>query len=191
MKIIFLGPDGVGKSTMINALCEKLPNDMDCSYHYLVPGFLPNYRNVVNGKPVENPHASKTHGKAKSVVKLLFWLVEYNLGNIFFNKKNKLMIFDRYFYDIIVDPKRYCYGASKSIALFVAKFIPKPDLLIILDAPTNVIQKRKKEVPHSETERQRKEYLLLKNRFCTTIVIDTTNDISGNVNTIIKSLDTV
>jgi thymidylate kinase len=39
--------------------------------------------------------------------------------------------------------------------------MPKPDLVILLDAPAELVQSRKREVPLAETVRQRKAYLTL------------------------------
>ncbi|MCL1037490.1 hypothetical protein L2750_10055 [Shewanella submarina] len=189
MRIVFLGPDGAGKSTIIGAV-ERALSDMDLpySYHYLVPGFLPRYRNVNNGSPVTNPHEKVRHGLLKSLLKLVFWFVEYNLGCGELNRDNKIRLFDRYYYDILVDPARYCYGASDIFTKFVARFIPKPTLLVIVDAPTSTIQDRKQEVSWCETERQRAAYKKLENKYCRTIILDTTKDIESNARKVVSEL---
>lgn len=189
MKIVFLGPDGVGKSTVINQFRSKLDKlNLSSSYHYLVPGYLPRYKNVKNGIPVTDPHAGKEHGVIKSIIKLLYWAVEYILGIKKMDKNDSYMLFDRYYYDILVDPKRYCYGAPNVFSRIIARIIPKPTLLIILDAPTEVIQSRKQEVLPDETERQRQKYLALNGKYCKTIVLDTQNDIKNNIEKIFFEL---
>lgn len=189
MNLVFLGPDGVGKSTVIEAVFNKLKRkDVPYTYHYLVPGYLPRYKNVNNGEPVVNPHDVIIHGKFKSFVKLIFWMAEYCLGVRKLNKEPKIRVFDRYFYDILIDPKRYCYGGSYFLAKLVSRLVPKPDILIILDAPTETIQSRKQEVPFEETSRQRREYAKLVNVYCKSIVLDTTDDIEHNSSIIVREI---
>ena len=53
--------------------------------------------------------------------------------------------------DAIVDPKRYRYGGPIWLLNLIWKITPKPDLIVLLDAPAEVIQQRKKEVPFEET----------------------------------------
>ncbi|TXZ07024.1 hypothetical protein FXE63_13830 [Vibrio mimicus] len=189
MEVVFLGPDGSGKSTVINAVQERLKlYGIGYSYHYLVPGYMPRYKDVNNGVPNTNPHGKMKHGVCKSLVKLVYWFLEYRLGINRLQKSNKVRLFDRYFYDILVDPSRYCYGASPICSRIVAKLIPKPKLLVIVDAPTDVIQQRKQEVSWQETDRQRSRYLSLEGKYCRTIVIDTTLDIQLNVDKIIEEI---
>ncbi len=51
-------------------------------------------------------------------------------------------------------------------------FAPKPDLFVILDAPAEVLQKRKREVTPEETDRQRKAYAALADRLERSVVVD-------------------
>ena len=75
--------------------------------------------------------------------------------------QGKLILFDRYFSDCLVDPKRYRLPAScPGMAELVARLLPKPDLIVVLDAPATVLQQRKCEVTPAESERQRKDYLM-------------------------------
>lgn len=86
------------------------------------------------------------------------------------------MIFDRYYYDYFVDMKRYKYSIDSKWARAFRFIIPKPDLIFVLDAPSNVIYGRKQELPIAEIERQRTEYRKLKNIYPDVIVIDTNAD---------------
>jgi len=40
----------------------------------------------------------------------------------------------------------------------IARFLPQPDLYVVLDAPATALQQRKREVTLAESERQRTDY---------------------------------
>jgi thymidylate kinase len=75
--------------------------------------------------------------------------------------RSSLVLYDRHLVDILVDPKRYRYAGPMWPMRLMWRIIPKPDLVILLDAPAEIIQARKQEVPFAETVRQRDEYLEL------------------------------
>jgi thymidylate kinase len=60
-----------------------------------------------------------------------------------------------------VDPNRYRYGGPAWLLRLICRFVPKSDLVILLDAPAEVIQARKQEVPPEETRRQLNAYRAL------------------------------
>jgi hypothetical protein len=70
-------------------------------------------------------------------------------------------MYDRHFVDILVDAKRYRYGGPGWTLRLLWQLIPKPDLVVLLDAPPEVLQARKQEVPLDVTARQRQAYLSL------------------------------
>jgi thymidylate kinase len=72
--------------------------------------------------------------------------------------KNTVLIFDRYYLDLVVDPRRYRFRGPAWLVTLVGKFIIKPDVCILLDAPAEVLQARKQEVPLEESARQREAY---------------------------------
>jgi thymidylate kinase len=155
--VSFLGPDGSGKSTIINDLFNNCLPFRRKEYFHLKP-----ILQKKNAKPMQNPHNNPPYSKLKSYVKLLYFIYQYNLGwlkNIISLKiRSSLIIFDRYFDDLLVDNNRYRYSGSKAIAKIVRKFIPKPTIYFILTADSQVIYKRKQEVPFTELERQIKAY---------------------------------
>jgi len=111
---------------------------------------------------VDDPHVSPPYGLLKSYLKLLFFILQYNVGwykNIRRLKQEKsLVIFDRYYDDLFVDHKRYRYGGSKKIAKFIRHFIYRPDLYFVLTAEAEIIHRRKQEVVFEELERQIEDY---------------------------------
>jgi thymidylate kinase len=72
-----------------------------------------------------------------------------------------LVVHDRHLIDALVDPRRYRYGGPQWLLRLIWRLTPKSDLVILLDAPPEVLQARKQEVPFAETARQRDAYLAL------------------------------
>jgi len=158
--ISFLGSDGSGKSTVINGLLENRLPFRRKDYFHLKP--IVSKKTITENEIITDPHKYEQYSKFKSYVKLFYFIYQYNLGwikNILKLKiKSSLIIFDRYYDDLLVDHKRYRYGGLKSVAKIARLFIPKPDLYFILTADPKVIYERKQEVPFEELERQVKAY---------------------------------
>ncbi len=158
--IAFLGPDGSGKSTIIDGLMNATLPFRKTAYFHLKP-IKSNTTNTTTVAPHEYP----PYSTLKSYVKLLFFIFQYNYGwikNIASLKiRSTLVVFDRYYDDLIVDHRRYRYGGSKNIARSIRAFIPKPDLYFILTTDASIIYNRKKEVEPNELNRQIKSYVKL------------------------------
>lgn len=190
LRVVFLGPDGSGKSTMIAAVTAQLsPCFRQVEYRHLRPGKLP--KNA-NNQPVTNPHDKPLRNKASSTIKLLYFWSQYLLGNIFWlyprYLRSNLIIFDRYFHDLLADPIRYRYGGSLELARKLGRTLTQPDIVFILDAPAEVLQSRKQEVSLDESIRQREAYQSLVTAFKNAHVINTnqsfeqvTNDVLSEV----------
>jgi hypothetical protein len=63
-------------------------------------------------------------------------------------------IFDRYYYDYLIDPKRARIKLPKWILKMGQFLIPEPDLILCLGTDAQVIHKRKPELTLDEVERQ-------------------------------------
>jgi len=157
-----LGPDGVGKSTVVGRLTEALGPCFRRQriFHWRPMVIAPQKE---TGMPATDPHDEPPRGALGSIVALLAIFLDYWLGFAFvlrpFLARSGLIVFDRYYHDLLVDPIRYRYGGPMWLAKFLARFIPPPDLLfLVLDAGDEVILSRKREVPPKELRRQREGY---------------------------------
>jgi thymidylate kinase len=115
----------------------------------------------LRGQPVVivvDPHGKPPRGALLSAVKIVVWLMEEWYEQLFHEANGTLMICDRYYHDLLIDPKRYRFGAPLWMAALVGKLMPQPKLWILLDAPAEVLQARKQEVPLEETARQCEAY---------------------------------
>jgi thymidylate kinase len=99
-----------------------------------------------------------------------------------------LLICDRYYHDLLVDPKRYRYGGPAWAAELVGKLMPQPKLWILLDAPAEVLQARKQEVTLEESARQRQEYLDFVRKQRNHLVVDASKSLDRVITEIAKAL---
>jgi len=159
ISIAFLGPDGSGKSTIINAILEENMPFRRKDYFHLKPI---KSKNSSTKEIVTNPHEYQLYLKSKSYLKLLYFVYQYNIGwvrNIInLQIRSSLIIFDRYFDDILVDYRRYRYGGNIAVAKLICFVIPKPEIYFILTTNADTIYKRKQEVTFVELKRQIVEY---------------------------------
>lgn len=162
MIVVLLGPDGSGKSSVIDGLQSQLSDAFsDIRILHLRPRL--GRGTARTGPPVANPHSARAWNPVLSAVKLLYLLADYSTIYVWkwslrSRRRSTLIIFDRYYHDLLVDPKRYRYGAPIWLARWIGYLVPRPDLWILLDASPEVVRNRKQEVTLEESRRQCKAY---------------------------------
>ena len=125
-----------------------------------------------------DPHGKPPHSMLISLAKILVWFIEEWYSRLFLDNNEPLLICDRYYHDLLVDPMRYRYSGPRWAAVLVGKLIPKPDLWVLLDAPASLLQSRKQEVPPEESERQRQAYLAFVTRQSNYVVINASQSLN-------------
>jgi len=157
--VAVLGPDGVGKSTLIAKLGEQLDGAFRSRevFHWRPKLLFPD-----KSGPVLNPHARANFSVPRSLAHLAGHFADYQIGFALRIRpllaRTGLVIFDRYFYDLAADPKRYRYGGPPGIPKMLFHAVPRPDVVLVLDAPENVLLGRKNETTAEEIRLVRERY---------------------------------
>lgn len=182
--VALIGCDGAGKTTIAEMLVSREPFPV----RYIYMGVnaassnisLPTTRLVYEmkvrkvrrrrqetGEDVGAPvslhglkHRRDDRGKVWAAARLLNRLAEESLRlavSIWYQARGYVVIYDRHFV--------FDYGASSNRMSdrihrwFLEKVYPKPDLVLFLDAPPEMLFARKPEVPVSYLEQRREAYL--------------------------------
>ncbi len=161
LMVAVLGADGSGKSTVAREVVQALQNTFKpgkmLEVHWKPVVFFSSRRRPT-GQPNLNPHGHAPRGRVASLLYLLGHWLEFLLGAQFLFRpvlfRNGLVLVDRYHYDFLVDPRRYRLQVPRWLVKGLFWCIRKPDLVFLLDAPPEILQSRKQEVPPAETARQ-------------------------------------
>ena len=164
--LALFGPDGSGKSTVANVLEKHWKNaGVSTLRMHWRPGLLP-YRSRIrtcdSREGFTDPCKTKLRRGPKAWLIFLYVVVDFLLGYIFIIrpklKRGTIVIYERYYYDILIDQKRYGLSIPASVRRGIAGIlIPAPDIIFLLDAPAEVLYARKQELTCDEIERQRKQ----------------------------------
>lgn len=189
LSVAFLSPDGGGKSTIIKQIEETCAGSFcGIQYIYTRPHLLknPGAYSIMNphgeGDGNPNPHGKELHGRIKSLCRFLFYVIDYILGTLLkiypMKVMKKLVIFDRFYYDYLVDLQRYQYNLPKWIPLLFRHVIPSPDIVFVLDGLPEVLYARKKELTLEELKYQVGAYRKVANMLKSSQLIDVNRDIA-------------
>ncbi len=186
-----LGPDGAGKSTVIDLLQHELARIMvkdtdDIRILHFRPNLFPNIKAMLGGKRYDAtqeeftaPHRAQPAGRISSVLRLIYYWLDYLVGYWLRIRTGclagKIYIFDRYFYDFIVDPYRSRIKLPDWLRLLFLQITPEPDIVFILCCDPDTIYARKQELTPMEITRQSREYLKLARRSKRLVTLDAAN----------------
>jgi thymidylate kinase len=188
---IVLGPDGVGKSTTINRLHSELQALFGpCRKERWRPGVI---RKVAPDTVNRMPHAKSARGYLPSILSIFGLALDFCIGYAVSTypamARSETVVFDRYFHDLLIDPKRYRYAGPMWLPRFISWFVPpRSAIFIILDADEVVILSRKQELPLHELRRQRTAYRTFSMQKANSMIVDTNKPIDGIVSEIIDNV---
>ena len=173
----FVGPDGSGKSSVIEGVLagarEKLrsPKERFVLFHHR-PHLLCNlgrvfHRGALSEEEVReetfNPHGGKTSGYLVSMIKIVWYGIDYTWGWLFkvfpTCRLEKIVIFDRYFFDFIADQKRSALKLPLWVVRMIYKlFIPRPERVFFIKVSPEEALRRKQEIRKSSIEAINAQY---------------------------------
>lgn len=169
-----MAPDGAGKTTFLESLLDDLAFyfTKDRNYFTLLhfrPEILPNLGAVgekagvmKQDKNFTTPHRAKPAGFLSSLIRITYYWCDYVLGWFIYTSKDiqydRFTVFDRYSYDLLVDPRRTRLGLPYWARKLYVAFMPQPKFTFYLDVEPEEIFRRKQELAPDEINRQVGEY---------------------------------
>jgi len=160
--IALFGPDGSGKSTVAQGIIAQLnKKGINAIRMHWRPGFFPYRHHSSNedGDLFKDPHLRKMRRGINGFLIFYYIVFDFIIGYYFKVRPHltngTIVVYERYYYDIIIDQRRYGLEIPLWFRLFMSYFIPTPDIIILLDASSAIVQKRKREIEPEEIERQR------------------------------------
>lgn len=167
--IACLGPPGSGRTNVCEQLSARpLAPFADAHIMDLRP-------HLMRPKPV-HPESRVPRGTFGTMAKLMMFFADYWLG-YWLQIRPKLVastmvVSNRYFDDVLVDPGYYRIDRSRGLARWLLPWIPRPELWLVFDVPSEVLQTRTREVAAEEAARLRSEYRKVLSRREDVVVLD-------------------
>ena len=167
--VVLIGPDGSGKSTTAAGLRQYLqPLFQGTRYFHFWFNVVPRLRDLAQFLGLKVPATSSEKesvaanaqenavklSTSKSSFYLLYYALDFFLGHFIIWRARgfgQLIIFDRYFYDYLIQQTMSPPGWLTEVVLWL---LPHPDAVVYLKNDPAVIYARKPELSHAALERQ-------------------------------------
>jgi len=158
--VAVVGPDGVGKSTLLDRLSG--PNVASVftrvERRHWRPGLLPPLGRLAGRSDRSpGPVAPRRDAGSFELLRALYYFADTWIGGMtvdrFSSARQRLILYDRCFLDMAIDPLRY--GLSSPIWISrLWRWLPAPDLIVLLTAAPAAVSARKDDLPAAEIQRQ-------------------------------------
>jgi len=160
--IACLGPPGSGKGAVIEALSQR---PLEVFEHAHTMELRPGVMRAGTVKATRSTRQREPRGRFTTIVKLMMFVADYWLGYWLWIRpklvRSTLVVSNRYFDDVLVDPRRYRIDHALAFAKLLLRWVPRPELWLVFDIPSQVLQERqgeRGELGEEEATRQRGEY---------------------------------
>jgi thymidylate kinase len=167
--VAIVGPDGVGKSTVIKQLSDCF-TATTCypriTLKHWRPHLFPPISRLLGRRQLNHnsPMAPRRSSGAFQYFRLFYYALDFWIGWWFKDRlaSNSLtvILYDRCFLDMVVDPLRFGIKSNK-LAAHIGRFLKRPDYIFALASPPEDVLKRKRELGSHEIAVQNHAWLQL------------------------------
>jgi glycosyltransferase involved in cell wall biosynthesis len=161
LTVVIAGPDGSGKSTLADLLLRSSEGPFRRHLHiHWRPGVLPSLGTILGRAPGDptDPHGRPAHGMWGSSAALAYYWMDFLLGSWLrvwpIRARSGLVVVERGWWDVAVDPRRYGMQVSPRMVAALGRLLPSPDLVLTLEASVETLAERKGELAAPEAQRQ-------------------------------------
>ena len=163
VSVALLAPDGGGKSTLAAGLEETFPGPV---------------RSIYMGLTKASGSKTRYRIKAFGTARIFRQYRRYLTGR-YHRSRGRLVIFDRYIYDAMLPSSRQLSAIKRIRRRLLGRLCPAPDLVLLLDAPAEILYRRSREHSVAVLEDRRRDYLTLEGRVPNLRVIDASGEQEG------------
>jgi thymidylate kinase len=150
--VAIVGPDGVGKTTLANRLLDLAPQPT--GYVHFRPRILDSLPSRPGSLTVVSPDKHPPKNRLLGWLRLIASVPRFWLGYLTkikpLLKKGGTVVADRWVYGYVAQPEALRFFGPESLARLAIRIMPRPDLVINLAAPPEVIASRKAELSVEE-----------------------------------------
>jgi hypothetical protein len=180
LTVALLGPDGAGKSSLSERLGIGGPMGVRRVYLGLYGGSRRAARAGSDARPATSSRFPGLGTVRRVGAMWRGWLVGAAAV-----RRGRLVVFDRHPYDArLADGGR---GLRRIRRAILGHALPAPDVVIVLDAPAELLFARKPEHPVERIEDQRRRYLALARDLPATAVVD----VSGPLDDVVRRITAI
>jgi thymidylate kinase len=183
LTVALLAPDGGGKTTLATELTRRfyLPS----RYIYMGSNLEASTVGLPTTRWIQSRSARPKKGRQLPAwalargLRFVNNLAEqwYRYGTSYYHMvRGRLILFDRYVYDGQLNATRKRSLKTRARRWLLSAAAPRPDLVVFLDAPGELLYERKGEHSPAVLEQQRQHYLGLREHIPQMVVVDATRD---------------
>lgn len=166
--VVLIGPDGSGKSTVAGLLPIELERAFRATWRFhWRPNLFPKLSRrdtdrSAGGSEGIAPPQDAAYGRVTSCVRFLYYLMDFAVGYwlVIYPRKARttLIVGERYFADVVVNPQRYGFALPSWLLRLGARLVPNPDVTILLVNEPAVVHARKPELSSESISEQMRQY---------------------------------
>ena len=158
--VVLVGPDGVGKTTVAGLLAAETKDFFrGVRYHHWIPRWQEPLSADVPSGGARPPLRGEPQGLAATLLSALRLARNVARAHLAFGLRilphllrRRLVIGDRYLFNYVLDPLSVRYHGPDWLVRWALRLVPRPDLVLCLEAPPEEIYRRKPELSVEEIQ---------------------------------------